>query len=316
MKMEIDKDITNSQDRVSGHISKDFKSLFKNKSKIFKKMAEIETKYSNNVISNHFDQDFFDFEKFVNQSDQGSIKCLKDQDSNNSSKFSEKNHSKDYRKRKTMYIVFLEKKIIQLLDHIYFMSKGQAEIAKSYYNVVITLQSQFEAEKLRLFNYCEMIQKNFNVTPQEEYVEGLTNFFTKQNENRKKIVQGSLETVVNYSVPKLLYFLSNSQDYLRKDELVLFDTSNQIEGWGFKKEVNLQKQNYDKILFDVVLINERIGDQLNAFDDLMRRIFKQAKLKSSQVLKKIAEIERIDSNLVDCSFVDGYTKNILQYFKP
>jgi len=307
---------TGSQSNASplskaSHIN--FRDLFRNKNKLFKKMEDLENRYVQSNISYYFDDDFFSFEKFFDQqTDVRPIRSVHDQDSH-SSKVSDKNYSKDYRKRKTVYIQFLEKKIIQLMDHIYFMSKVQAESAKSCFSVLINIQQQFESEKLKLYEYCESLHKSFDSLLHEDYARNFINFFGEQNKRRKKIVQKSLKNVADFATPRLLYFLSNTQNYSTKDELILLDTHIQLDKFDLKREVRQQKQNYDNILWEISMISDKIVNQITDFDSLIKKILKQTKIQSEHVFTKIAEIENSTNSLVECPFVDEHTKSIIKF---
>ena len=287
--------------------------LFKNKNKIFKKMQTIVAECNKTTSFNYLCPSFSNVDKFLEKTSQMSIESRQE---NQNSK-SDKKYSKDHRERKELYIQFLEKKIYELLDHIYFIQKTQENVAKKFYANLFAFAEQLESERTRTATILDRRQREEGGAGwDEEDTRTVMRFEEKQGQLKKKVVEGTFQTLINYGVPRLLHYMSNALSFERSDSLILSGDNLDFEVFEIKQEIFSQKANSDKILFDILHLRNKMDEHLSSFDLIYRKISGNKNVRSTRVYKKLLEVENLNENFCECLFLDEKTKSILKYFQP
>ena len=306
MDLETPKNSSNNSQSTESAI------LFKNKNKIFKKMQNIVAECNKTTSSINLCPSFSNVETFLGESSQISI-----EPQNSQNQKSEKKYSKDHRERKELYIQFLEKKIYELLDHIYFVQKTQEQVAKKFYANLFAFAEQLESERNKTATILDRKQKEDGVLGwDEEDSRTVSSFEDKQGFLKKKVVEGTFQTLINYGVPRLLHYMSSALSFERSDSLILSGGNPDFELLEIKQEILGQKENSDRILFDILHLRNKMDEQLSSFDVIYRKISGNKNMRSRRVYQKLLEIENMGSNFYECQFLDEKTKSILKYFQP
>ena len=179
---------------------------------------------------------------------------------------------------------------------------------------------QLEAERLKVLKRCEQAQFGWPKPQPQDCQNAFGSFLHTQTEAKKKIVKSGFHTIVSYSTPKLLTFLSNDEFSQQNPFCIsILNERDQREAErcvSFQKEIVSHKKNYEKILFDVVVMSKRMDDQLADFEHLMRKIVADVPISSPEAIRQLVSVDDCFKDPLECGYVDRYTRDVLQYLQP
>lgn len=295
----------------SGH-ENDSQSLFKNKNKIFKKMQTIIAECQKTTSIYTVCPSFSGMESF-SQSIHQQMSIESPQTENQKD---DKQYSKDHRERKELYIQFLEKKIYELLDHIYFIQRTQEQIAKQLYFSFISFAEKLEVERSLIKSWFKQNIDDPQTGFYDERWRSFEGFDEKQLCLKKNIVQNTIKTLIDYSVPRLLHYMAGALNVDMNDSLILSTKNKDFDHVSLKNEIWSQKENSDKILFDILHLRNKIFNQWTSFGIVSKKIINKRNVHAASLFEKLIDIEDPKINFSDCQFIDEKTKSILRYFEP
>jgi hypothetical protein len=228
-------------------------------------------------------------------------------------------HSKDHRDRKELYIQFLEKKVVELLDHITYIRRTQENVVKRFYANVVVFAEQLEHERLAVLQkLAATSQATLFGAPESPDWKLVSSFDNRHLGLRKKVLDGTFQTLVNYSVPKLLHYMSNALTYESDPSVSIVPASAQkeINLVKLKEEIVGQKINSDQILFDIAHLRNKIDDQWVRFGQVTKQLLLLGHKVNLPFFQKMLEVEGSEPSVFECDFLDPKTKGILKYLQP
>lgn len=315
--MEFESDAPTASPKPSGGSATSETPLFQKKNKIFRKMESIVALCNQSIADFPSCPTFSGVEDIF--SDFKSMASPPMLSNAPASAHAQTKHSKDHRDRKELYIQFLEKKVVELVEHIGFIRRTQENVVKRFYASVVVFAEQLEHERLVVLQKLATANQKPLLGPPESPDWKLVSSFDNRHRGlRKKVLDGTFQTLVNYSVPKLLHYMSNALAYEPGNSASIVPASAQkeINLAKLREEIVGQKVNSDRILFDIAHLRNKIDDQWVRFGHVTKQLLLLGHQVNLPFFQKMLDIEGSDPNVFDCEFLDPKTKGILKYLQP
>lgn len=225
--------------------------LFSRRNKIYQKIMQLIDANKNL----NFNSSFLDFDRFLEQefSNVEEFRDLKE-------KKQAKDHSKDHRRRKELYVKFLEHKIFELLDYTFKLNESRKKIAQGLIDVLSEKYNQLNLEKTRI---AKLFTANASPVPAKSNLSDLSPSHLSQSEAHKS---SEKQTQLRCEIARThlqAAALSATTPIMKlfKEEILYAPPNSKIK-------VSFLFQQHNRMILDMTVLNNAIMNQLQGWHEI------------------------------------------------